>query len=124
MAFLKLRQENTTFEYVVPETDGQVVLTLRIVPDDEQKRIRKAHTRSHTDRHGTREIQDTAKIADDLTDAAIVRWVGVCDATTEEPLPCTRAYKLLLPMSLQREVVRQAVARESDAEELEAAKNG
>lgn len=123
MAFLKLREENSTFQHVVKGTGGQVVLTLRIVPESEQKRIRREHTKTDW-RHNSRERSDELEIANDLLNAAIVDWVGVCDATTEQPLPCTKKTKLLLPASLQTDVIRICAGRESDLdEEVAAAKN-
>ena len=121
MAFISIVEEQDTFLYhpVDPSTGQQTetTLTLRIVPDDQLKILRRKHTQTKWE-HGQRvETIEPISYGCDLVDYAIVDWTGVKAKSTGGELPCERKYKLLLPERVQGEVIRRCAGKEGGDED-------
>lgn len=91
------------------------VFQLRILTDEKDKEIRKAHTRPFFEKK-TRAMRDkldeSAYIAA-VIDHVIVDWSGIQGAVAGEMLPCTATIKGLLPERLKGEILRLCAGKEA-----------
>lgn len=119
--YIEIVQPEETFDHVVALPDGtpsNTVLSLRIVDDATEKRLRKAATGKPVFERGQRhEPFDSHKFIATVLDFAIVGWSGVRHQGRE--LPCTLEFKLLLPERVKTEVIRLCLAKEASDVEAE-----
>lgn len=102
----------TPWQFKNPETGVTFASTflLRVVPSDEQRRLRKRHTKYEFVRGARQENFDWAAFSDDCLDYAVVDWREV--KQRGQDLPCERFYKLLLPEAVKQEITRLCLGKE------------
>ena len=110
MAFVTIIEDDNTFEYSpVDSRTGQrveTVFVLRIVPDEEVERMRKAATKRVFENHQPVMRIDELAFGWALLDYAIVDWRGVKSARNGQDIPCTLDMKKKLPDATRGEIVR------------------
>lgn len=119
MAFITVVETDDAFPW--QPTDDETgkkydsVFSLRIIPDEVDKEIRKRHTRQ-TFQKKTRSMVDKlddANYISDLIDYAIVGWSGLKAATTGADLPCTAEMKARLPEKFKADILRLCSGKEA-----------
>lgn len=115
--YIEITKPEETFSHVVTAPDGtpsKTVLTLRIVDDAVEKRLRRQATGKPVFERGQRhEPFDSHKFIASVLDYAITNWSGV--RHQGQDLPCTLEFKLLLPEWLKTDVIRLCLAKEAGA---------
>lgn len=113
--YIEIVQAEDTFAHTVPLADGtlsKTVLTLRIVDDATEKKLRKAATgKAQWDRGQRFEPFDAHKFINSVIDYAIVGWDGVRAKGAD--LPCTPEIKLLLPERVKTDVIRLCLGKDA-----------
>lgn len=110
MGVLTILQPDESFPYRV-EGHDEAVLTLRILTDAQIKAARKKATT--TKWHNGQRIEDFDPygFAEDVLDAAVASWTGVC-GSDGLPLPCTREIKAMLPDRVKVAIVKMCASKE------------
>lgn len=95
------------------EIEG-VVVTLRMMPEDERRAIVATHTSMEKDPGGGRglfEFVDLRAANDEIFCKSIVRWTGIAGAD-DQPLVCTDQTKLLLDPLHRGQIQKKAFGAE------------
>jgi hypothetical protein len=100
------------YQFVDPDTKVKYdsVFQIRVVPNDEQKKMRKRATTFENTRRGREERFDWQSFVEECLDYAITGWKKV--QMKGQDLPCERQYKSMLPEIVRAEIVRLCVGRE------------
>ncbi len=118
--FIRIVKDNTVTDWRFTDPDTkktyETVFKLRPVPEDTQKKYRKAHTTFDRDRSGRHEVLDVTAYVNDCLNYGIVDWdvVQVRDEDTGKviELPCEREWKISLPEVVKAGIIRFCVGRE------------
>lgn len=114
--YIQVLDDDEQFSWSPDTGDGEKSaseFTLRTVPEDVLKRLRKVHTH-RTFKHGQQvEDFDAFSYVADVLDYAIVTWAGVLRSKTREDLPCTKANKVRLPERIKTEIMRLCAGKEA-----------
>lgn len=119
MAFITIVETDEAFPWQpIDEESGKPYessFSLRIVPDDIDRDIRKKHTRPSFEKKTRRMVDklDDASYIADVIDYAIVGWTGIKAATTGAELPCTADMKGRLPEKWKAEILRLCSGKEA-----------
>jgi hypothetical protein len=120
--YITILDERATFDWSPRDPDNPssaygTVFTLQQVPDDIQENLRKPFTKTEW-RRGQRIIDvDQNGYIDACLKYAIVGWTGMYKVDpktrTRAEIPCTDAYKLLLPEWVKAEIIRMCIGKEA-----------
>ncbi len=105
------------------------VFQLRVVPDEEQERLKKQYTtekrifNKKTRAYDVEKETDYAEYTKDALDYGIVAWRDLKNAKGED-VPCTRAAKLALPVRVRIEIQKVILNREVSEEQETDRPNG
>jgi hypothetical protein len=116
--YVEIVDAGETFDYTpAPNT----TFKLRIVPDDVEKRLRKAATSHEWDKGQRVQSFDGHKFAGEILAYAIISWSGVRKVRIvdgerkHEDLERTKENILLLPESLKSDITRLCLGKEAAA---------
>ena len=126
MSYLTIIQPDETFPYTPTLPSGEpseAQIILRVIGDEQTRVLRKKHTKVEWVNGQRISNVDGLALAEDLIDAAIVRWSGVKDSRGTD-VPCERAFKLLMPERIQLEVMRLCAGKEAGFSQHEAGVGG
>lgn len=119
MAFITIVETDEAFAWQPTDEDSgkkyDSVFSLRIVPDEVDKDIRKRHTKQvwqKKTRSMVDKLDEPSYIAD-LIDYAIVGWSGMKAASTGAELPCSTEMKTRIPEKFKAEVLRLCSGKEA-----------
>ncbi len=119
MAFITIVETDDAFPWQPTDEESgkkyDSVFSLRIVPDEVDRDIRKRHTHptwQKKTRSMVDKLDDASYIAD-IIDYAIVGWSNIKAAGTGADLPCTAAMKTRLPERWKSEVLRLCSGKEA-----------
>ncbi len=116
--YLEIIDDDAPFDFrPVDEETGEAsdtVFQLRVLPDADQRRLDKQHTKPTFDKKARRMVdkRDDGAYVADVLDTVIVGWSGVKSARTGTDIPCSREMKARLPERLKVEILRLAVGKE------------
>lgn len=107
-------EETVPWRWKNPDTGvvADTIFHLRLVPDDLQKVWKEQVTTRKWEHNRRTEDINWDPFTDECLDYAIVKWEGVRHPRTQQDLPCTREYKLLLPERIKAEIARLCVGKE------------
>lgn len=119
MAFITIVETDEAFAWQPTDEESgkkyDSVFSLRIIPDDVDKDIRKRHTKQvwqKKTRSMVDKLDEPSYIAD-LIDYAIVGWSGMKAASTGADLPCSTDMKGRIPEKFKAEVLRLCSGKEA-----------
>lgn len=100
------------WHFVDPDTrqEFESEFSLRTLPRELNKTLRKKHRRFETTRQGPQERFESSAYVDDVLDYAIVAWTGV--RASGQDVACTREWKSRLPEVVKAEIIRLCAGAE------------